>query len=110
MALHYAHRRRRPSRSPVPTAAVSSPPLRLEVALLVQELDELLRHLLRRLQHAVLLAHLHDNLGLLRLLVRVVDAVNPLDLARARRLVQPLRVRDSHTDSGIFMYTSTKSS
>ena len=48
------------------------------------------RHLRGRHQHAVLLRHLHHDLRVQGLLVRVVDTGEALDLPRACRLVQPL--------------------
>merc|ERR1719198_70899 len=64
----------------------------LEIAFFFEKVDEDFGHLLWRLEHAVLLRHLHDELSRHRLLVRVINAREALDFARACSLVESLRV------------------
>lgn len=67
---------------------------RREEPLLLEDLDDGGGHLLGWREGAVaaLLGDLHDDLGVLGLLVRVVDAGETLDLPRTCSLVQPFGI------------------
>src|SRR6056300_377867 len=63
-----------------------------EETLLFEVVCDLLSHLLRRGENAIFLCDFHFNLRVLRLLVRIVNTGETLDLARASSLVETLRI------------------